>query len=110
MTIKCTKDELKLITKHIEPYLIQDPDLLENKEAIFVYILYEIAKKIGNTFLNDPNKSTYKFTFRHYQVRAFKELLDRLDFMEIGERDPWQYAVLSQIYEKFPQELKLLNH
>jgi signal transduction protein with GAF and PtsI domain len=109
MTLKLTLDEMKLLLFHIKPYVQQDPEKLENKDAIWVYILKEIAKKILNKMADDPIKKIYSLPLKTYQVRAFKEILDQIDFIEIGNNDPWQYAVLVQLYNQFPDKQLLIE-
>lgn len=109
MTIKASKSELELILFLIHPHTSLDPAKIENKEAIWIYILLEISKKIMKTIMENPSAKSYKIKLRTYQMRAFKELMDRLDFLEIGESDPWQYSVLSMLYDLFPKELKYLD-
>lgn len=111
MILKLTKEEMSLILHHISPHVKQDPAKLDNKDAIWIYILMEIAKKLLNAmpeFTFEPRKKV-KIKLKTYQIRAFKELLDLLDLFEIGENDPWQYAVLISFYDHFPTDIKLIG-
>lgn len=97
--IKTNKDGLKMILNMIKPYALKDPAELENLEAIWIEILIEIAKKVRAKLEEADPKG---IILRRYQARAFKELLDRIDFLEVLDAgDAYGFALLHSFYKPF---------
>lgn len=107
MEITTDREGMKLILELIKPYALENPEEMCNTEAIWVYILIEIAKKVRKSM--DEPKKRYKIKFRTYQFRAFKELLDRLDFLEICQESPLKFAILQDFYQIFPDKTSFLE-
>jgi hypothetical protein len=89
MTIKTSKELMMMLLMLINSYQIQG----NNLERIWVCILGEIRKKIILAL------AEYKtnFRLRDYQIIAFRELMERIDVIEVLEQSPFLYTELEAV-------------